>query len=311
MTKNESNFFSDLLLGGISASLTKTIIAPIERVQVLLQTQDSHPLVQSGKVVKYKGITNCMLRVSKEEGFLAFWRGNFSNVMRYFPAQAFNFAFKDYFRKFFCPYDSKLNPWKFFFGGLLSGGLAGALSLILVYPLDFIRTRLAADILNSSKDPTTKKRQFKGSLDCVLKIYHAEGVRGIYSGVALSAVMYFFYRAIYFGGYDTIKHLYRLDEKKHSISIRIAVALLVTNTAGFLVFPLDTVRRRLMMQAGRATRNYENGRDCIRKIWRQEGGRAFYKGGLSNVLRGSGSAFVLVVYDEARKSWKARKMKRE
>jgi solute carrier family 25 (adenine nucleotide translocator) protein 4/5/6/31 len=225
-------------------------------------------------------------------------------VLRYFPTQAFNFAFKDYFRTFFCPYDSKKDPWKFFYGNLISGGLAGGLSVLIVYPLDFIRTRLGADILDASKAPNTKKRQFKGSIDCFVKIYRSEGIKGVYSGCMLSALMYFFYRAIYFGGYDTIKQIYGLEQRKSSIFLRLCVALLVTNSAGFLVFPLDTVRRRLMMQAGRTGEKTYNGSfDCIGKIWTLEGKKAFYKGGLSNVLRGSGSAFVLVIYDEIRKKW--------
>jgi len=57
-----------------------------------------------------------------------------------------NFAFKDQYRKIFCPYDPKTEKLKFFLGSLASGGAAGASSLAFVYPLDFARTRLAADI---------------------------------------------------------------------------------------------------------------------------------------------------------------------
>lgn len=66
--------------------------------------------------------------------------------MRYFPTQALNFAFKDTFKRVFCPYNPKEDPVKFFLGNLASGGAAGAASLCFVYPLDFARTRLAADI---------------------------------------------------------------------------------------------------------------------------------------------------------------------
>lgn len=57
-----------------------------------------------------------------------------------------NFAFKDFYKRTFCPFDSKKEPVKFFFGNIASGGAAGASSLCFVYPLDFARTRLAADI---------------------------------------------------------------------------------------------------------------------------------------------------------------------
>lgn len=57
-----------------------------------------------------------------------------------------NFAFKDTYKKYLCPYNPKTQKWSFFFGNILSGGAAGATSLMFVYPLDFARTRLAADI---------------------------------------------------------------------------------------------------------------------------------------------------------------------
>jgi len=56
-----------------------------------------------------------------------------------------NFAFKDTFKRTFNPYNHKENPYKFFIGNLAAGGAAGASSLFFVYPLDFARTRLAAD----------------------------------------------------------------------------------------------------------------------------------------------------------------------
>jgi len=74
----------------------------------------------------------------------------------------------------------------------------------------------------------------------------------------------------------------------------------VTAAAGVLSYPFDTVRRRLMMQAG-GEKQYNGTIDCWRKVAAQEGPRAFFKGSLSNVLRGAGGAFVLVLYDEIKK----------
>jgi hypothetical protein len=80
---------------GISGAIAKTATAPIERVKLIIQTQDSNPLIRSGQVKRYTGIADCFSRVASEQGIKAFWRGNFVNVLRYFPTQAFNFAFKD------------------------------------------------------------------------------------------------------------------------------------------------------------------------------------------------------------------------
>ena len=135
---------TDFLIGGVSAAVSKTVVAPIERVKLLLQVQDANKNI--AKENRYNGIGDCFSRVVKEQGFGSLWRGNLANVIRYFPTQALNFAFKVVYKTIFNPYDSKKNPVKFFIGNCMSGGAAGATSLCVVYPLDFARTRLAADV---------------------------------------------------------------------------------------------------------------------------------------------------------------------
>lgn len=101
---------------------------------------------------------DCFARVNREQGFLSFWRGNVVNVVRYFPTQALNFAFKDTYKKLFMDgIDKNKEFWKFFAGNLAAGGAAGATSLMIVYPLDFARTRLGADVGKAAAD-----REFKG-----------------------------------------------------------------------------------------------------------------------------------------------------
>ena len=120
--------------GGVAGAVAKTATAPIERVKLLIQTQDSNPKIISGEVPRYTGIVNCFTRVSSEQGFSAFWRGNTVNVIRYFPTQAFNFAFKDTIKALFPKYNSKTEFWKFFAANMASGGLAGALSRLRAAP---------------------------------------------------------------------------------------------------------------------------------------------------------------------------------
>ena len=105
------------------------------------------------------------------------------------------------------------------------------------------------------------------------------------------------YRGAYFGLYDTGKGVLFKDEKNASFLGKWAVAQAVTAMAGVLSYPFDTVRRRLMMQAGGEIQ-YSGTIDCWKKIAQNEGPKAFFKGALSNVLRGAGGAFVLVLYDE-------------
>jgi solute carrier family 25 (adenine nucleotide translocator) protein 4/5/6/31 len=284
------NFMLDFVLGGVSAAISKTAVAPIERIKLLLQTQDANAKITSDK--KYKGIVDCLVRVPKEEGVSAFWRGNLANVIRYFPTQALNFAFKDTYKKIFCPFNPKTDFWKFFFGNLASGGAAGATSLMVVYPLDFARTRLAADVGKGAAE-----RQFSGLTDCLGKIYRSDGLKGLYQGFGVSVLGIIIYRACYFGGYDTLKRVLFSDGKT-SILFKFLVAQIVTGVSGLVSYPLDTVRRRLMMQSGRKDVMYTGTFDCFRKVYQKEGGRAFFKGALSNILRGMGASLVLVLYDE-------------
>lgn len=91
------SFLTDFLAGGISAAVAKTAVAPIERVKLLLQVQQISKQIPEEQ--RYKGIIDCFIRLPKEQGYLSYWRGNLANVIRYFPTQALNFAFKDYYKQ--------------------------------------------------------------------------------------------------------------------------------------------------------------------------------------------------------------------
>merc|ERR1711973_498527 len=287
------SFAKDFLAGGISAAISKTAVAPIERVKLLLQVQATSK--QIAKDQQYKGMVDCFVRIPKEQGFLAFWRGNLANVIRYFPTQALNFAFKDKYKQVFLGgVDKKKQFWRFFAGNLASGGAAGATSLCFVYPLDFARTRLGADVGRGAAE-----REFTGLGNCLAKTVKSDGILGLYRGFSVSVQGIIIYRAAYFGLYDTARGMLP-DPKKTPLAVNWMIAQCVTTVSGIISYPFDTVRRRMMMQSGRAKSEimYKNTLDCWVKIAKAEGSGAFFKGALSNVLRGTGGALVLVFYDE-------------
>jgi len=283
-------FAKDLAAGGISGSIAKTATAPIERVKLLIQTQDANPKIMSGEVPRYTGIVNCFTRVTAEQGFGSFWRGNMANIIRYFPTQAFNFAFKDTIKDLFPSYSPKKEFWQFFGCNMAAGGLAGAGSLLIVYPLDFARTRLAADV------GTGSKREFTGLMDCLKSIAKKSGPMSLYQGFGVSVQGIIVYRGSYFGLYDTGKGA--LLTKESSLISKFIVAQVATNAAGVASYPFDTVRRRLMMTTGQKEKMYSGTIDAFVKISKNEGMGAFFKGAFSNIIRGVGGAIVLVMYDE-------------
>ncbi|XP_051486016.1 ADP/ATP translocase 2 [Apus apus] len=296
MTDAAVSFLKDFLAGGVAAAISKTAVAPIERVKLLLQVQHASKQISADK--HYKGIIDCVVRIPREQGVLSFWRGNLANVIRYFPTQALNFAFKDKYKQVFLGgVDKRTQFWRYFAGNLASGGAAGATSLCFVYPLDFARTRLAADVGKAGAD-----REFRGLGDCLVKIFRSDGLKGLYQGFNVSVQGIIIYRAAYFGIYDTAKGMLP-DPKNTHIIVSWMIAQTVTAVAGLVSYPFDTVRRRMMMQSGRKGDDimYTGTIDCWRKIARDEGSKAFFKGAWSNVLRGMGGAFVLVLYDEIKK----------
>lgn len=200
--KTFSSFMTDFLMGGVSAAVSKTAAAPIERVKLLIQNQDE--MLKSGRLSHpYKGIGECFARTIKDEGVVSLWRGNLANVIRYFPTQALNFAFKDYFKSLFGYKKDKDGYWKWFAGNLASGGAAGASSLLFVYSLDYARTRLANDAKSSKKGGG--ERQFNGLADVYKKTLATDGIAGLYRGFTISCAGIIVYRGLYFGIYDSLK----------------------------------------------------------------------------------------------------------
>ena len=108
--KAKLGFSENFLLSGIAAAVSKTSAAPIERVKLLLQNQGE--LLKQGRLDRaYSGVRECVVRTYTREGLTSFWRGNFASVIRYFPQQALNFAFKVRFKILIPGYNSGL--WKF------------------------------------------------------------------------------------------------------------------------------------------------------------------------------------------------------
>lgn len=161
-------------------------------------------MIKQGRLAEpYKGIGDCFKRTIETEGVGALWRGNIPNVIRYFPTQALNFAFKDQIKRMFAV--KKTEPYyKQLAANIASGGLAGTFSLFFVYSLDYARTRLANDA-KSSKKGGSGERQFNGLLDVYKKTLATDGIGGLYRGFMISAVGIFIYRGLYFGMFDSLK----------------------------------------------------------------------------------------------------------
>ncbi|CAO3687462.1 unnamed protein product [Umbelopsis ramanniana] len=290
---NKTNkFLMDFMAGGVSAAVSKTAAAPIERVKLLVQNQDE--MIKQGRLSHpYKGIGDCFARTIKDEGMYSMWRGNMANVIRYFPTQALNFAFKDKFKRMFNKDKNRDGYWQWFAGNLASGGAAGASSLFFVYSLDYARTRLANDAKSAKKGG---ERQFNGLVDVYRKTLASDGLAGLYRGFNISCVGIIVYRGLYFGMYDSLKPALPAQYKDNFL-VNFALGWAVTTGAGLASYPIDTVRRRMMMTSGAAVK-YDSSLHCFREVIKNEGYKSLFKGAGANILRAIAGAGVLSGYDQ-------------
>eukprot|EP01089_Gocevia_fonbrunei_P012865 TRINITY_DN3150_c0_g1_i1.p1 TRINITY_DN3150_c0_g1~~TRINITY_DN3150_c0_g1_i1.p1 ORF type:complete len:323 (-),score=33.06 TRINITY_DN3150_c0_g1_i1:4-972(-) len=293
---NISTIGLDYFIGGVSAGVARTAIAPIERIKLILQTQPSNLHINSEE--RYKGIKDTFTRVTKAQGVRSLWRGNMVNLVKFFPAQAMNFMFRDIFKEFFLKgVNPKTHNSLFALGNIVSGSLAGAASLCTVYPLDLIRTRLATDVKPSLNK---QDRQFRGVSHCIVSTLKTDGIKGLYRGMSVSLYGIVVYRGLSFGLYDTFKGWVPKDYIGFK---RVFFTWLVAqNTqiiAHYLSYPFDTVRRNMMMSHRvDGVLAYKNSWECWSKLSKNEGVTSFFAGSLTNVYRSMAGAVVLVMYDE-------------
>jgi solute carrier family 25 (mitochondrial adenine nucleotide translocator), member 4/5/6/31 len=348
----------EAVAGACAGAFSRTLLAPVERIKLIKQLQGS--VVSSGgrtstAVGSSSSSSSATLaqlsawqvahQIYRHEGILAFWRGNWPNVIRVSGTSALHFTCMDYFKRAaVAPIveqtllanrrisPSALERRRKMVTSFISGGLAGAAATTLLYPVEFLRTRLAMDLgrdgtarqSGSTTDASIQsQRRYRGMMDVLRDIWRSDGVLGLYQGYGIALVGGVVYRVILLGGYDACKYdlLYRkmerarLQPQGHNNSAtndamiaslelswgeRILVAQSVSLIAGTLTYPFDSVRRRLMMEAGLAQRTYRNSWHCTRIMWRQEGIRGFYLGLGPNLIRSVGTALLLVGYDRIR-----------
>ncbi|KAK4752633.1 hypothetical protein SAY87_021431 [Trapa incisa] len=296
MGTQSQKFSMDFAMGGAAAVVSKSVVAPMDRVKLLLQNQGE--MIKRGQLQRpYVGITDCFRRILREDGALSFWRGNQATLIRYFPTQAFNFAFKGYFKSFFGRSKEKDGYMKWFLGNVASGSAAGATTSLLLYHLDYARTRLATD---ARQCRIKGQRQFKGLIDVYGKTLASDGLIGLYRGFGASIIGITLYRGLYFGIYDTMKPVILVGPFEGNFLASFFLGWSVTTFSGICAYPFDTVRRRMMLTSGQLVK-YRNALHAFQEIIRLEGFRALFRGVAANMLLGMAGAGVLAGYDQLQK----------
>ena len=139
------------------------------------------------------------------------------------------------------------------------------------------------------------ERKYNGLIDVYKKTLKTDGIQGLYRGFVISCVGIFIYRGMYFGLYDSLKPI--LLGENSAVILNFLLGWAVTITAGLMSYPIDTIRRRMMMTSGAAVK-YNGSIDCGLQILKNEGFMSMMKGAGANVLRGVAGAGVLAGFDK-------------
>lgn len=288
-------FSVQLLCSGGSGALAKTAVAPLERIKILRQVQHMSTVDASLKATSAWDAWHKIIR--HEGGYRALWRGNGANVARLAPDVAFKFVVHDQFKIMFAPVDgSALGVGE----KLAAAAATGVLKTLLFYPLDVARTRITAD-----RSPAGPGRTYPTVRRCMATTLRTEGVTGLYRGLLLSMAGVVPYLSISFTAYDELKARLPTDRASQSQLwypfLKMGCGAAAAMSAQVLVYPVDTVRRCVMMSGAQGTaqgERYAGGIDCFIKLLRSQGPAALYRGCLANSCKTMlGAPIQFVMYD--------------
>lgn len=124
--------------------------------------------------------------------------------------------------------------------------------------------------------PKAPSRKYTGLVDVYKQTIASDGVAGLYRGFVISCVGIVVYRGFYFGLFDTVMPSLPATVRD-SFLANFAAGYVITVIAGVLSYPIDTVRRRMMMTSGAAVK-YNGSIDCGKSIYANEGFKSFFKG---------------------------------
>lgn len=265
------DFWTNLLIGGTSGIISRTITAPLDLYKIQLQT----PFMPS----------KSPLDVIRKEGIRHLWKGNLSNCIRVFPQQAINYPM---YRLTQSMLPIEHTPTKTFLSGLLAGGT----STIITYPLETLRSRLGLQAYGT---------HYRG-------IFHAFQVtpfRVWYQGIGVCMTGFPVFNALTFTAYQAFSQ-YPLGTFTQPVPTMITT-MFQGGIAGMLAvsitYPTDLLRRRMQLQGfDDAIPRYTSTLHAIQQIWRQQGIRGFYRGlGICYLKLFPASGIQFVCYQELQK----------
>lgn len=262
---NQKEIFIIFCSGGIAGTFSRTLTAPLDRLKVIWQA--SRGTHEASIVQGLKSIYN------HDGGFVAFFKGNGTNVLKIAPETGAKSLTYDRIKKVICKNAKKPTKVERFIGG----GIAGALAHSLVYPLELVKTRLNI----------APAGYYKGIMHCFYKIVKKEGVLQLYKGMGASLLGIIPYAAVDLAIYSNLKDFYMEKyESLPSVWILLSCGAFSSIWGQTISYPLTLIRTKLQSQGiQQENKEFDGIRDCVKKIYKAEGVTGFYKGFTPNLLK--------------------------
>ncbi|XP_026666501.1 calcium-binding mitochondrial carrier protein Aralar1 isoform X2 [Ceratina calcarata] len=257
------------ILGSVGGAVGATAVYPIDLVKTRMQNQRTGSLV--GELM-YRNSFDCLKKVIRHEGFFGLYRGLLPQLMGVAPEKAIKLTVNDFVRDKFMDKNGNLP----LYGEIMSGGCAGASQVIFTNPLEIVKIRLqvAGEIAGKSKVRAWT-------------VVKELGIFGLYKGARACFLRDIPFSAIYFPLYAHTK-IRLADEGGYNTPLSLLAAGAIAGVpAAALVTPADVIKTRLQVVARRGQTTYSGLADCARKIYNEEGARAFWKGATARVFRSS------------------------
>lgn len=277
-------------LGAVAGAVGATIVYPIDLVKTRMQNQRA---VLVGDLL-YRHSADCARKVIAGEGLLGLYRGLAPQLVGVAPEKAIKLTVNDLMRSLF----RERNVSTIGRNGLtipqevISGGMAGASQVIFTNPLEIVKIRLQ---VQGEAQRLTGAR-FVGAVEVIREL----GLKGLYKGASACLLRDIPFSAIYFTTYSHIKRdLFGECEGKPLSPLQLLLSgALAGMPAAYFATPADVIKTRLQVVARTGQQTYHGILDAITKINREEGFRAFFKGGPARVLRSSPQfGFTLLTYE--------------
>ncbi|CAO3679180.1 unnamed protein product [Rhizopus stolonifer] len=273
-------------LGSIAGAVGATAVYPIDLVKTRMQNQRSKVV---GELL-YKNSLDCFKKVLKNEGFTGLYRGLGPQLVGVAPEKAIKLTVNDLVRNLFNKSQKgDIQFWQ----EMVAGGTAGASQVVFTNPLEIVKIRLQIQG-EQAKNMTDVPRR------SALWIVKHLGIVGLYKGVAACLLRDVPFSAIYFPAYAHLKKDVFHEGPNHKLTISelLMAGAIAGMPAAYFTTPADVIKTRLQVEARKGQTSYNGIADAARKIYAEEGFKAFFKGGPARILRSSPQFGVtLTVYE--------------